>query len=365
MDYFNITYKKFHNISIDEDSSKINLLDYEWINNFINMFNSQNIDEWVTKVNFSNNFASSINDNIFISPEIKNWIMDNKFYNKEYRNNKYGKINIYAIDADDYKSINIADCMKIIQVLYDYSIIKTKVHVVIILTPFKKELPKDNSIIEYNNVNSGMSNGRKVIVWRKEEAIKVLIHELIHHYELDFGSLNEYETSERQLQKKINCERKIYENIKIYNKKGIIINEAITETLATIINCIIYHIHTNKDITKLLIGELWHTFIQVSKILNHYNFKNADEFFGLVKNNIIMTEGTNVFSYYIVKSFLLCDLPNIIELLDLKNEHNINNYIKLLNKIDSFNKKEYIHIINWLLDQKIPEKSLKMTITLS
>ena len=91
----------------------------------------------------------------------------------------------------------------------------------------EKKFPKKNEILGPNEVNSGLTfldvhkNG-DIILYRKEELLKVLIHELIHSNLIDekiifSGSINEFS--------KLFCVN--------YN---ILLNEAFTESFATIIN---------------------------------------------------------------------------------------------------------------------------------
>jgi len=369
MDILQHTYNNFHGIDINDDIPKINFLSYDWIQKFIYTFNNQNLKGWnSSKMKSNNDISSIVQENLFMSEPIKKWIINNSFFKIKYKNNKYGQITLYAHKKEDYKCININDCVRLLQTLYHYSPTKNEVNIVIILTKFKKKLPEiKEQEIDCGNVNTGVSDGKNIMLWRQEEVTKVLIHELIHHYKLDFGYTD-------KIKNKINIT--FLKNIKIHNHNQIInikidnfsgkqydkinINEAITETLATIINCILYYININNNFTKLLTYEVWHSFIQVSKILNHCGFNSIEEFLELNESNKVLKEKTNVFSYYVIKSLLLYDLPNVIELLNLNNKRTTENYIKLLNKIKIH--KKYISAINWLLFQNINDASLTMTV---
>ena len=64
---------------------------------------------------------------------------------------------------------------------------------------FKKILP-ETKIITIDTINSGMTvlnnnckNG-KIYIWRKEELLKVLIHEIIHSFNLDINDKYDCET---------------------------------------------------------------------------------------------------------------------------------------------------------------------------
>jgi hypothetical protein len=350
MNIMKLTYVNYHNININDDKPKNNL-NIAWLYKLKKQLQCQainwNIKKSLVPVNYLYEY---IFDNIFISKKIRLWILQNKSYNKiQYFHNKYGTINILFVNEYNIEQLE-KYMMNIIQTLYEYSIKKRKVNIIIILTDFKKQLPDNKeNVIDIHNVNSGMSDGKNIIIWRFEEIKKVLIHELIHHYCLDFGYMDDHS------QKKY-YEAKLYKNYNIINKNGIIINEGITEILATIINCITTDAD---DLTKLLVYETWHSFIQVSKILNHYGFKKIDEFIGLDKTDKMWRENTNIFSYYFIKSIILFNLPKIITLLNIKCKRNINNYILLLDKIRITN--DYVDVINWLMQYKIKDTDLKMS----
>ena len=69
-------------------------------------------------------------------------------------------------------------------------------HIDIFLTPLKKIFPKKKmSQIDVINVNSGFSNfgcrnTANITIYREEEWVKVLIHELFHNLNLDFSTEN-------------------------------------------------------------------------------------------------------------------------------------------------------------------------------
>ena len=69
-------------------------------------------------------------------------------------------------------------------------------NIYIYLTPFLKKLPsKSNKILDHNNVNtaftmSGCNKKGEIIIYRKEEWFKVLIHECFHSFDFDFSTSN-------------------------------------------------------------------------------------------------------------------------------------------------------------------------------
>ena len=149
-----------------------------------------------------------------------------------------------------------------------------------------------------DNINSGSSvPGKTVMIWRLEEIFKVLIHELVHFYQLDFNSSDEnllYLSS--------------YLRTK-YNVNGFDSpNESYTEFLAIIIHSVFVTHYTSYDIYKVLKYEIIFTLFQVAKILKFYGFKSTRDF-----SSIPVNQTTSVFSYFIIKGALLFSLPKVIE----------------------------------------------------
>ena len=92
-------------------------------------------------------------------------------------------INKYAIEKQCSKSITV----------YIY------------LTSLKKELPQSNiHILEENNVNTAFTYtcqiNSEIVIFRKEEWLKVLMHETMHNLALDFSDMNYKEVDSRIIQ---------------------------------------------------------------------------------------------------------------------------------------------------------------------
>lgn len=182
-------------------------------------------------------------------------------------------------------------------------------------TSEKKRFPKKNNILGPNEVNSGLTfidlhkNG-DIILYRKEELLKVLIHELIHSNLIDekiiFSDLG-----------------KKFSDLFCVDYR-ILLNEAFTESFATIINLFYINIKLNlkkKNLNVMFFNELKYSNYICSKILKYYNITKIGD---IIKNNNNCAkkfpQKTNVFSYYILKNILL------------------NNHIKFGNILENFTK---------------------------
>ena len=215
-------------------------------------------------------------------------------------------------------------------------------------TKEKKKFPKKDIILGPNEVNSGLTfldldSGHKngdIILYRKEEVLKVLIHELIHSNLIDSKIIFSKKTNE-------------FSNLFCVNYK-ILLNEAFTESLATIIN--IFYIHVINKLKKKNLNIMFENEIKYSnyicnKIMNFYNIGNIND---ILKNNNIcinnFPQKTNVFSYYILKNILLTNHILFGEILNnytlnykIINENCIIEIIKLIiNNVNKFNNKKII-----------------------
>ena len=228
----------------------------------------------------------------------------------------------------------------------------------------KKEFPEKNNIkittLAPDNVNTAVTfidlhkNGN-IILYRKEEAIKVLIHELIHSNLIDEKLIFTNKNSEFT---KLFCT-----NYKI------LLNEAFTETMACIINIFIIHIINNfktSELDKMFLNEFTYSNYICSKIKTYYKI---DKISNIIKKNgedkeciDYFPQQTNVFSYYFLKNILL---KNHILLGKLLKKHSIyykivddicvNNIMKLLiNNISDLD--------NRLIKISDKNKSLKMSL---
>jgi hypothetical protein len=322
----------FNNLSIIYNSNKI-----------LNLENNKNIK--IKKIKFQN--IKSISNFSFLSNDIFNII---KKKHMDGFNIKYND-ELFNIEINYYEKIlNRKLIKKIITRLKCYFVFVKKkrfienIKITIWPTNIKKILPKKrNDIITEENVNSGCTfvsryAGEKgknsdVFIWRKEELLKVLLHETIHASGLDnkliFGEIGE------------NYNKQIRDMFCVKEFEPFVLsNEVYTEIMATIFNCFFVSLENNKNIAntiKLFNEEK--TFIkkQVYKILWHYEYKSFDD---ILKNKNCKNfqQQTNIISYFILKhcffnnekellNFLLngdFNLKNICENIDIKINNNIN-----------------------------------------
>ena len=227
------------------------------------------------------------------------------------------------------------------------------INIYIYLTPFEKILPnKPNEILDHNNVNTAFTmnschNDGEIIIFRREEWFKVLIHECFHSFDFDFSTSN-IEKIKYKIKKQFNV------------KSDLLIYESYCEVWGRIINCLItaYGCLSNKKNIKkymelsiiFLEFERIYSLQQCNKILNYMNLSYRDL---LVKKNNNYNENSNVFCYYVLGSVLMSDYYQFIKWCYKNNEHFISfskkpevltSYGKLISDIGL--KGEFINSLN-------------------
>lgn len=237
-------------------------------------------------------------------------------------------------------------------------------------TKEKKMLPNSSSnakILGPNEVNTGVTSFfgefEEITILRDEEINKVIIHEIIHAKNLDFGMEN------------LNTEDKIINWLKIHcripNDTKILINESYVELWATIINSIICAHNINPSellctIKNILSIERMFSCFQTAKILHFFNFNSFSEFFSIKGwdasqlNNSIYKQNSSVLSYYIIKSAILFNITDFFEFFkshkSLKHlikfdisEENMKKYFELI--VTSLNKEEFAKHIDFYINK--------------
>ena len=294
--------------------------------------------------------------------------------------------NIYIISYESFSNKKIEDYLKNIFILLTFltnikkNLCFKSLNIYIYLTPFKKLLPnKDGCILGSSNVNTGVTRpcieNSIILIYRKEEWFKLLIHECIHAFSIDFSSIKHLTVKEKL--------KHIF-----YIKSNFIINETYCEVCARLINnAFISYNLLNKNIqlsssekesefidlyNKLNNIERFYSIHQLVVILNYYKIK-YNELISQNKNTKekvfnIYNEKSNIFCYYVLTAILLnnfsdfflwCNIHNN-HLFDFNKKQNITNlFIELILK--NHNKKTLLKIINYLNNKKLTNKSLTMT----
>ena len=277
------------------------------------------------KIVENTNIIEKIN---FLSNDYKNIPKNYKCF--MYKYNKYIKIKIY-INNDINLDNDIKKIRKILNYykeLYKNNIIdkknwKNKLVIHIYFINYKKTFLKD---LNFDNINSGITMYNDIIIFKKEEYIKVLIHELIHFYKKDFKYLYNYQNKYI----KVISSLKIIDNI-------ININESFVECITFIIYIILLS-NDKEDFIKKFILEIDYSYLLLKKLLIVNNKNNNN-----IQNDIFYYyQDTHVFSYYILKYLLLDKIDIIIKI-----------FLNYKNKSYKYLENKYLKIVDETISSKI------------
>jgi hypothetical protein len=207
-------------------------------------------------------------------------------------------------------------------------------------TSLTKELPSSPiQTLNENNVNTAFTRScptnSEIVVFRKEEWFKVLIHETFHNFALDFSDMD---TSE--------CHAIILSIFPVNSEVNLF--EAYTEFWARIINVLFCSYFSTKNKTKnknkegveldeflenaeyFINMEMVYSFFQLVKVLRFMNMEYRQLYektdISQTARNTMYKEDTNVLSYYVItliliynyQSFLSWCKTNNTELLQFK-----------------------------------------------
>jgi hypothetical protein len=212
-------------------------------------------------------------------------------------------------------------------------------------TSLEKNLPGSNiHILDEINVNTAFTTtcpkDSEIVVFRKEEWFKVLIHETFHNFALDFSDMNNAEAHK--------CILNIFKV-----KSDVNLYESYTEFWAEIMNALFCSFLTLKDKTNIdeflsnseffINFEITYSFFQLAKTLKFMGLTYKDlysktEHSRILRENLYK-EKTNVLSYYVIKTIMINNYQGF--LLWCKN----NNFSLLQFKKTLANQREFCKFI--------------------
>lgn len=244
----------------------------------------------------------------------------------------------------DFLNFYLPLIFQLLQIMNAYSTIKkdkpVKSNIYLYLTDDKKKLPRDtssssSSVLYPIHVNSGYSTvvSSDIVIFRYEEWFKVLIHEVIHSFQLDFSQMNTT-IQKARLQKvfKIQSEFEV--------------NESYVECFAVLINIAFssyynYETKTKKDYLNhcrlMLFYEKIFSIHQSLKILDYYGLSYRDLYEKTTTSiQTNMQEKTNTFAYFIVKTIFLVHVDSFLSLCRKQNDGNILSFTTTQSSLDTF-----------------------------
>ena len=208
------------------------------------------------------------------------------------------------------------------------------------LTPFKKKLPGNQfTTISQNHCNSAVTTSctphGEIIVYRKEEFLKVFIHETFHTLGLDFSKMP-----------LTNFNKQIARVFPIKSEFNLF--ESYAEFWASTMNGLIsaYFLTDKKEEDEFyLYGEFCIRFEQIFSLfqmikildfmgLTYKNLYNNDNISNSIRR-YLFKEKTNVFAYYIIKSVLLYNNADFLVWCK-KHNNNLLSFNKTNHNLDAF-----------------------------
>jgi hypothetical protein len=228
---------------------------------------------------------------------------------------------INKIDIEEYiELIKRVLCFCIFQVDIAYDI---RFNLDLFLLDKEKSIPisEFNHSVTQDHINSGYSyhdDSMNVVIYRKEEWLKVFIHECFHAFNMDFHE-----------------EQILFKNIfedRFFIKSDFLLYESFVEFWARIFNCAFFTLNLKANMslndfhnvfTLNLNIERVHSIMQANKLLSIFQIdydKITDEKY----KNICMKlykEETNAFCYYVITALMMCNFKHTIQWFDVHNQN--------------------------------------------
>jgi len=378
---------------------KFNEHKWKWVKEYSKMGEANKVDFSVIKGGIEN-----LNNNMFCGKEIyKNIIsrigVNNTYY---YGFNYLGvQYNLYFFSKKPPSEKFLSKLVIITNLLTEECPENKRPETITVLfcdTQFKKNLPMENGNIKPGetiggfHVNSGstsfVSTKKRIInIWRREERIKVYIHELLHALNVETEVLNDVFLVD-PLMKHFNVDIPI-----------LLLNEAYVEMYATFLNIIVhYELSSSKlnfikksgkplkkskmvkdeTIINAFSKQVSFSTFQVAKLLYYYGYRSVSDIYSnkcKFRRKARWDEDSNVFSYYIIKWSLLSNICKVFELCDNRNKifcnidkKNLDVFMELC--LRSWKKRKFTKVINTHIKEMIDTRksyphigiTLRMTI---
>jgi hypothetical protein len=267
--------------------------------------------------------------------EVRTHIDNSISYHLSYTFSLYGReIIIHFLLEDDSPEIKIEIYNEYVEkiLIWFYFIneyasheCSKRIDLYLYLTSLKKALPMSNlDILNQLHVNTGFTytcrSESEIVIFRKEEWFKVLIHETFHNFGLDFSDMNCQKATDSILSIfKVNSEVNLFESY--------------TEFWAEIMNavfCSFYLMENKTDSEDFLTNfeffiqlEISFKFFQMCKTLNFMGLTYKDLYSSHQKSAILRQtlykEKSNILAYYIITTILLSSYQGFLYWCDTNN----------------------------------------------
>lgn len=324
-----INFEKLHSIMESNDLNKLVILGID-LDELVNAYKLLFRTSGRRKI-----LHDAIYDNGFVSLDVQYNMETSDLEYSHYKIDDKHDIKIFApitvargdlVNAPDIHMIaTLIDVIARIQ--NDPSV---RVNLVIAYSSQKKNVYPGTKVLCSDNINSGSTYpGISITCWRKEEFYKVLLHELVHYYNIDFHGVDKfYEDALKAL--------------KVPEIEGRdMLNESYTETLTIIIMVVFSQLQQKKlglldSLERYTIlgikTEVAFIMFQIAKILTIFG---ADTFDDYVTKKVVIFQSTSFRSYFVIKCLLLLNFANTLEFMNKDinvHDERIIDFVHLINK---------------------------------
>lgn len=273
-------------------------------------------------------------EGVFLNSECADYIKKIKYKTSIVFTYKTNKIEIYVLTIDkqiNYEKLTIA----MAKILTTLSILGRKnmtVPIFFAVTPIKKTFSKRDTCLG-NNANTGatfyiLDKPFKIVIYREEEYMKVMLHELIHFLQLDFKNTPDIVD---KMKKRLRLKTKgDYYNL----------FEAYTDFFAIVLNVCYNSFLVNKGVEELMGIEIEYMKSVANKILSLFGMTHV------LYGNRKLNQTSNIMSYYILKLGCFLDINYFLENFMLGsvkwNKTNINKfYDNIIERLENYKFKHY------------------------
>lgn len=276
----------------------------------------------ITKDHLYNDLMQQLNDSRYIPVWVKTYMRKTTLMQTAMTSKTYHpfKFRIYHENTDNSDVNKLLKQIKHIERYFTENIMDlgTKnINVVLILSKKVKMIDKSKSkIINTKNINSGvciLSSSPEdvhIIIYRKEDLMKVLFHEIIHYIGADLRFYDKFKINTIEVMIKKNVQSLL--NVDIY------FNEAFTEALARY-HYIKFMMMKNNNPNLNLKKQQKYSIKVVKKFFALYDCGTLDEF-SKQKN---YAEESHAFSYIVIASALLNSDDFITDIIINRNMDNL------------------------------------------
>jgi hypothetical protein len=265
----------------------------------------------------------------FLPQEIKIYIASNHYelYTiKYYFKNTCFEVKLYTLYPENIQHFVyfirfvILLCSKEVELKEHYSMM-------FVLTPFEKDCNHSLESLEPKHINSGYTYKNEIVIFRKEELLRVFVHECFHLFCLDF---NQVDVDFKKLLQPL-----------FHVKSNYLLFESLCEFWSRTVNAGIFAFfiekhtsyHDFERIFQLNLNiERVHAMLQMKHFLSKFHMSYEDLIRGNIKS---YQEKTNGICYYVITTILLFNYQQTMNWF-IENNETLLQFSKTTNHVNLF-----------------------------